>query len=436
MSLLLRGIPARLLRITCGVAFLAALFLFLGPSGGFASEEAPSASNQSPAKGSGLLSGILNPVSNLVDTTLGQVPVVGDITGSDTVGKVLAPVTALTDELEKTIDSVPILESVTTPVREVTTTVVPPVTNGISDVTTPIFGVVEEVTAPVVQVVAPVVDPVTDTLKPVVGGVTDEVAGTVDQVVDTVVTPVLDKVVTPVVDTVVTPILPALPAEPAVPETPTAPDLPGNPAPEPPAGVDTPAVPADPSAPLAPVIQDGTGPAGVDPWDISGSNGSTGIEQVIAEQESVPAASKKERPNRSAGNTSPASDLQEAAAQVRVDSLSRYMTAAIFPETSTASGPAVTAWAMIGVGSPVPASCGSNDSGLAVGPCAPAPAVSPAPGSASQMSSGAAGGPAGSAAAHENLSGQFHLHGPGVASPIADWALPASMPSNPGSTPG
>lgn len=431
--MLLNSISARLLRITCGVAFLVVLFLFLGPSGGFASEEAPPASNQSPQKAKGLLSGILNPVTELVDTTLSQVPVVGDITGSDTVGKVLAPVTSLTDELENAVDSVPVLETVTSPARDATTAVVPPVTNGVSGVTTPVLDGVGQITAPVVQVVAPVVDPLTETLTPVVGGITDAVAGTVDHVVDYVATPVLDRVVKPVVGTVATPVLPVLPTEPvvpqtpAVPETPTAPALPGNPAPEPPPWVEMPAFPEVPDSNMS---------VDVDAPDMSGSGSSTGMELAVDGQEPVPAASNKELPNRPAEDTSTALPLQESDAAIHTDSLSRYMRAANFSEPSTGSGPAMTAWAVMAAGSPAAASCGSDASGLAVGPCAPALAANPALGSASQLVSGASGGPAGSVAAYENQSEQFHLDGLGVASPSADWSLPASMPSNPGSTPG
>ncbi|MDD0859317.1 hypothetical protein NHF46_19485 [Arthrobacter alpinus] len=82
------------------------------------------------------------------------------------------------------------------------------------------------------------------------------------------------------------------------------------------------------------------------------------------------------------------------------------------------------------------ASCGSDSLAGAVGPCSPAVASGSVPGPASGSSAGGSGGAAGPVAASENTYAQFALAGGAAALAGADWPLPASMPENPGSTPG
>lgn len=67
-------------------------------------------------------------------------------------------------------------------------------------------------------------------------------------------------------------------------------------------------------------------------------------------------------------------------------------------------------------------------------PCLPAVAPSPTAASSS-LSGGSGGGSNGSAAADELFPLSFHLAAARAPSLDADWALPASMPSNPGSSP-
>ncbi|MCC9069957.1 hypothetical protein [Arthrobacter cryoconiti] len=67
-------------------------------------------------------------------------------------------------------------------------------------------------------------------------------------------------------------------------------------------------------------------------------------------------------------------------------------------------------------------------------PCLPAAAPSPTTASSS-LSGGSGGGSNGSAAADELFPLSFHLAAARAPSLDADWALPASMPSNPGSSP-
>ncbi|WP_133159171.1 hypothetical protein [Arthrobacter glacialis] len=117
-----------------------------------------------------------------MDKTVSQVPVVKDIT-SNTVGTVVAPVLTLTDQVENTVVSVPVVGQVVAPVRNVTNSLVPPVVNIVDAVTTPVLNTVDQVTAPALEVVAPVIDPVTGAVKPVVDTVTGGVSDIVDQVV-------------------------------------------------------------------------------------------------------------------------------------------------------------------------------------------------------------------------------------------------------------
>ena len=143
--------------------------MVLSSSGAFAASDSHHGIRPaSSAKGNGLLSGILSPVANVVDKTVSQVPVVRDITGTNTVANLVAPVTAVTDRVETTVNSVPVVGQAIAPVRNVTNSVVPPVVNVVGAVATPVLGAVDQVTAPVLQIVAPVLDPVTGAVKPVV----------------------------------------------------------------------------------------------------------------------------------------------------------------------------------------------------------------------------------------------------------------------------
>ncbi|MBP2413164.1 hypothetical protein JOF48_001963 [Arthrobacter stackebrandtii] len=435
---------ARAVRIALGVSLFLALFVLLGSTGASAS----TTSDPQPAPRHGLLSGILNPVVGVVDQTLSQVPVVKDITGPGTVGKITAPVTGLTDHVENTLTQVPVVENVVSPVREVATTVVPPVTDVVSAVTTPVLGAVGQATAPVVEVAAPVLDPVTTAVAPIVGGVTDTVAGVtggtsgvVVEVVDNVVAPAIPAIpgvtvppVSPESPTPATPVTPAAPVAPVVPQepgTPGAPSVPGTPAsPDAPAAV--------PSAPVisgeAGAVVPGSVPQGAD--GLTGQQNSSPQQDQAVDSEKLPKGNRTEAAGQDA--SAEAVSVHAPAAPSSRDVLARYFAPSAMPGTSTATAtPAQTVLAVPG-GSAPSAVCGADDSRTSVGPCAPAVATGPASAPSSGVSSAGAGGSGatgGAAAAHENTSELFLLAGGPAALPNVDWPLPASQPSDPGSTP-
>ncbi|MFQ4148295.1 hypothetical protein AAGW05_06310 [Arthrobacter sp. LAPM80] len=346
--------PSCALRIALGVALFAALFLFLGSSGAFASSDPSSpgttSSGQVPAQGKGLLSGILSSVVDLVDKTVAQVPAVKDITANNTVTQVVAPVTAVTDRVESTVNAVPAVGQVLAPVRNATSTLVPPVVNIVGSVATPVLTTVDKATAPVVELVSPVIDPITGTLKPVVDGV--------------------GGVAVPVVD-----------------------------------GVDT---------TTGPGASAGVGSASNNLGHYVGDTSSAGARHLGSVR---------------AGNApSQAGSL---------GSLAKYLAAGSnpgFPGSAGAAGALAVPASPSGSG--VNASCNSDPNALAVGPCAPAVTSSPAPAAGSGSSAGGTGGPGGASAAQENFAGHFSIAVQGLTLRHADWPMPASMPSNPGSTPG
>lgn len=396
------GVPfARFLRIAVGTALFAAVLIVLGSSGAFAASNSTSvsAAQHNPDKGKGLLSGILNPVTNIVDQTLGQVPVVKDITGSNTVGKIVAPVVVVTDKVEATLSSVPVVGQVVAPVREVTNAVIPPVVDVVGSVTAPVLGVVDQATAPVVQVVSPVVDPITGAVAPIVDGVTGGIAD--------------------VVENVVVPVVPGTPGTPSVPAVPGTPGTPGTPG-----VIETPVTPGVPGAVVPGLPGDDGGNV-----TLPGSDGSgTEIPRAGVTAHDLAAASKA-RTDRAEGT----------GAAIGAGSLERYLTAGLITPTSTTGGVSAHAGtAAPGGGSPL-GSCNADSGGSALGPCAPDVAATPAAPSASGMSAGGAGGSGGSAgpaAAHYDFFKYFSSADGAAALAHADWPLPASMPSNPGSTPG
>lgn len=429
--LLLEEHLARILRIAFGITVLGILLVVFGASGANAATGNPAgdpASTAAPSRGGGLLSGILNPIVKVVDQTLGQVPVVQDITGDDTVGTLIAPVTGVTDQVENTLASVPVADAVITPAREVTTAVVPPVVEVVSGIARPVLGVVDQVTAPVVEIAAPILDPVTETLNPVVDGVAGGAADVVDHVVDTVVTPILP--VTPQVPAVPeTPTTPLTPAAPAIPDSPAAPAVPVAPA--------TPATPSNPVAQVAPVAPvDAVTPA-VPAAVVTAAAPANVAPQLLPDDPATDSGS----PARAAlaANTESFSAGTIAPAAVRgTVTAAEYLSAngPLGRPATSSSVPNRTHAAMLPVGGPATANCDSDESGIVVGPCISAMPVAATSGTTTTLASGGSGGAAGSAAAHENLPTSFSLAGKGAALPDADWPLPASMPSDPGSTPG
>lgn len=397
----LNAILPRALRIAIGVALFAAVLLVMGSAGAFASSGSSSASvvasTSSPDKGTGLLSGILSPVAVVVDKTVSQVPVVKDIVQSGTVSKVVAPVSTVTDKVESAVTAVPVVGTVVEPIRQVTAVVVPPVVQVVETVTSPVLSAVDEVTAPIVQVVSPVLDPITGTVRPVVDGVTDEVADVVDNVV-----------------------------VPVVPSVPVAPSLPG-----------IPNVPVDPSLPAAPSL-----PGGSAAPDVPGASDSADTTDVPAAGDTV-GSSLNEINNPDTAVVGVKADAAKSERKPAVvaapngvgdfGALAPYLTGENSPGASTA----VEAVAFVGSGGGhSAASCDADSNGTAVGPCAPAIATSTVPGPASSSSAGGSGGSAGPVAADQHMNAQFVLAGGAAALPGTDWPLPASMPENPGSTPG
>lgn len=385
----LSAIASRALRIAVGAALFAAVLLILGSSGAFASSGSSptsvTAAKPAPDKGNGLISGILSPVVGVVDKAVSQVPVVKDIVDNGTVGKVVAPVSTVTDKVESAVKTVPVVGAVVAPVRQITNAVVPPVVNAAESVTTPVLGAVDQAAAPVIQAVAPVLNPVTGTVRPVVGGVTDGVV----EVVDTVVTPAL-------------PSTPVVPAAPSVPQTPSIPGAPGTS--DTTDGHDTSGVPGDGHA-------------------VGGSHSKAATS--VSEVEAVKAADAK-------------SDSHNAAldAQIGVGNFGALAPYLADRQVAGASNTGESAAFAVPSGAQPAASCGSDSHNAAVGPCATAVVAGAVPGPASGSSAGGSGGAAGPVAADEHMYAQFALAGGAAALPSTDWPLPASMPENPGSTPG
>lgn len=398
------------LRLGVGAVFFIALFMVLSASGALAASDAdPLAANPSETTNSkqsankGLLSGILNPVVGIVDKTVSATPVVGDVTGNNTVAKVAAPVSAVTDRVEKSVTSVPVVGEVVAPVGNLSNAVVPPVVNIVDTVTTPVLKTVDKAASPVVQIADPVISPVTEALKPIVDGTVGTVSGSVGTVVDEVLPPVR-------------PSPPEIPAKPAVPSTP---EMPGN--------LDTPpTVEATDVSGVQSVPERGNDASGAP--DISGDPGN---KASVSSDDTLDAADSVEK----AGHGK-AEDVRTFG---KVRTLADYLAGRTFPGLTApekvADGAAVAISNM-----PTPggskAVCGADSNMPGVGPCAPA--ISTGSASSGSFGAGASGaaGSSGSAAAHQNFADLFSILLAGSAVHNADWQLPASMPSDPGSTPG
>lgn len=375
MSLPMGAPLARILRIALGAALFTILLIVLGSTGASA---APGNAGKTPDKG--LVSGILNPVTNLLDQTLQQLPVVNDVTGSNTVGNLVAPVTGATDQLESGLATVPAVGQVLAPVGGITNAVVPPVVGVVDSVVAPTVGAVSQVTAPVVNVAAPILDPVTGAVKPIVEGVT---GGAVD-----------------VVEVIVPPVVP-----PAVPDAPGG-EVPDANVPGELPGVQLPVV-------LDPVMLD---EAALSSADAAGpADAAAVLDSAVAAQDAATVL----------GTGAAGQSLPQGA-------LSRYLGASALPTFSTSAG-ASAGQASAANAPAVAEHCGANGSGDVVGPCAPAAGTLAASGSGSSMTSGASGS---FAAADENFWNFLHHAGDAGQLQHADWPLPASMPENPGSTPG
>lgn len=383
MSLPMKSPLARILRIALGAVLFAVLLIVLGSTGASA---APGHTGKAPDKG--LVSGILDPVTDLLDQTLQQVPVVNDVTGSNTVGNLVAPVTGTTDQVESGLETVPVVKQVLAPVGGVTNAVVPPVVQVVGSTVTPAVGAVAQVTAPVVSVTAPILDPVAGTVKPIV----DDVTGGVADVVDTVVAPV------------VPPVVPGMPGGTV--------DVPDSSIPVEIPGVQLPVVveadqlneavaPVAPSANVVNVV------------DVA-------AEAALDSAEAAPSGAEQQ-------------DAAASAQSLGRGALSRYLEASALPEfsssaamsaeqTSAATGPAtVVDW------------CESNGNGDVIGPCAPGFTASAASGSSLSLTSSASGS---FLATSDHFWNYLHNAGDTGQPLAADWPLPASMPENPGSTPG
>lgn len=426
-SLQLEAPLARALRIALGVCLLAVLLLVLDAAGSFAATHSSAdepASSTSQAKRPGLLSGIVNPVAGIVDQTLNQVPVVNEITGSETVATALEPVAGAADRLENTLNSIPVVAAATAPVQEAAAAVVPPAAGVVADVAAAVVPPVANVVSGVTAIVLPpvvtevVLPPVVDVVSGITAGVLPQVVGTVPAVT----APVLG-VVDHVVDTAVTPVLPQVPGVPAVPALPLAPAAPG-----------TPVVPVAPDDLAGQGVRGGTHNPQVDGTVQSGTENGSGAAQEPPASKPSPAQASK---SHSAARDGADSAAQDAAVPVTVNGVSplaQYVTANIVPGAWPVSGAAAKSLAVQPDRSPASAACGSDADGSVVGPCPPAMPASI--GSSSIPSASGPGASGGSSAADENSAGNVHLAGRAVALPDADWPLPASMPSNPGSTPG
>lgn len=398
------------LRLGVGAAFFIAVFLVLSASGALAASDPHSASTSPPATtqskqlpSKGLLSGILNPVVGIVDKTVSAIPVVGDVTGNNTVAKVVAPVSAVTERVENSVTSMPVVGEVVAPIGNLSNAVVPPVVNIVDTVTTPVLNTVDKVTSPVVQSVDPVVAPVTEALKPIVDGTLGTVSGTVGTVVAEVLPPVR-------------PITPEVPAKPAVPSTP---EMPGN--------LDTPPTVEAPDVSEVQSVPE----RGNDASGAPGISGDPGNKASVSSDGTLGAAVSVEKPGQR--------KAEDVGTFGKVRTLADYLAGSTFPglraPEKVAGGTAAAISTM-----PTPSSsqavCGGDSNMPGVGPCAPA--ISTGSASSGSLGAGASGaaGSSGSAAAHENCADLFSVLLAGSAVHNADWQLPASMPSDPGSTPG
>ncbi|WP_283458250.1 hypothetical protein [Arthrobacter sp. H35-D1] len=399
------------LRLGVGAAFFIALFMVLSASGALAASDAdPVAANPSETTNSkqsankGLLSGILNPVVGVVDQTVSKIPVVGDITGNNTVAKVAAPVSAVTDRVETSVTSVPVVGEVVAPVGNLSNAVVPPVVNIVDTVTTPVLKTADKVSSPVVQIVDPVVVPVTEALKPIVDGAVGTVSGSVASVVDEVLPPMR-------------PSAPEIPAKPAVPSTP---ETPGN--------LGTPPTAEVPEVSGAQSVPDG----GNGPSDSPELLGDPGNKESASSDVTLETADAVEN----AGH----GKAKNVGTSGKVRTLADYLAARTFPglmaHEKTAGGGAAVAITTMATPGGSQAACGADSNMPGVGPCAPAISTSPASSGSFGAGASGAGGSTGSAAAHENYADWFSVLLEGSAVHSADWQLPASTPSVPGSTPG
>ncbi|WP_146070202.1 hypothetical protein [Arthrobacter sp. GMC3] len=313
-------------------------------------------------------------MTNLVDKTISQVPVVNEIVGNGTVGKITAPITGAVDRVESAVTKVPVVggvvDSVLTPVGNLGNQVVAPVTDVLGSVTTPVLGAVDQITSPVTQILSPVLDPVTGALKPVVDGVTGGATGIVGGVVDVVLPP----------------------------GTPSTPGTPGTPG--------TPTTPGAPGSVLPGTLLPGAAMPGVD--DASGIS---------------PGALN----SSFAGTQTPG--------QTPGVSSSVVVAGHAFQAVSPASGNPVLASAGSGTDVVVQPSC-DDDFNAATGPCAPAVTTSASASAGAGSSSGGSGGAGGAAAADQCFPLSYHSAMSSAAMRAANWALPASLTTDPGSSPG
>ncbi|WP_425859781.1 hypothetical protein [Arthrobacter sp. TWP1-1] len=345
-SLLLNSSLMLAVRIALGVAFVVAALMIVD------SARASAATEPTPATGSGLLSGILSPVENVVDKTVSQVPVVEAV---PIVGPVIAPVGTA---------AVPIVTAVIAPPVIVLTVV-----EAVDAVTAPVLETVGQVVAPVVQLVTPAIDPVPAVVNPVVDSVVGGVAGGVGGLVE--------------------PVVPALPELPrAVPVIPVVPEVPGVVPPDIPSV--TGEVPCTPSLPAMPA-------------SLASATSATQSGPETATRTPVAVAHRI-----------PANGL-DAAERIPVG-----FWAVDVPALSGAGSP----------GSSTHDAACSSKAGQTVGPCAPA-VVSNVGSAPSCTGSGGSSG----TAANENFSTSLNFAAERTAISSAGWPLPASMPSDPGSSP-
>lgn len=421
-------LPLRLMRVFFGATLLGALFVFLGSTGASAASDSNSSASPTPAgqesghatkvtpgSGKGLLSGVLAPVAAVVDKAVSQIPVVKDVTGTGTVSKVVAPVSALTDTVENTATSIPAVGHVVSPVRAVTNTVLPPVLNGVGAATTPVLAVVDEVTAPLVKEISPVVDPVTGVLAPVVGGATDAVVPVVDGA-----TGVVDQ------------LLPPGNSGSGNPGTPGT-GSPGTGAP----GTETPGP--------------GTPGTGAPDGGMPGSGAPSGLSPVGAAP-ALPAPPSPSSSGHSSANAAvnkavPVNALFDGAqgsgtvtGRTLAESLAALANNGALETGSSTMHPAAGhGQNFAGAGS----ICSADLTGFAGAPCQPATPSGTGISAGSGISGTGSGSGAGSggsngswASAQENFAGHFSVAVLGTTLRDSDWPMPASLPANPGATPG
>ncbi|WP_157884137.1 hypothetical protein [Arthrobacter alpinus] len=366
-------------RVVLGSILFAAAIVVLGSTSAFAASHSSSATQPSSKQdsSSGLLSGNLSPIGNVVDKTIAQVPVVHDIRGIAAVDTVLAPVTTATDNVEKTVAAAPVAGPV----------IAQPVVNAIDAVAAPVLGAVDQVTQPVLPVVAPVIDPVSAAVNPIVDSVVGGVSGGIGAVVDEVVA--------------------SLPSLPEIPGT--------NPI--------LPQVPVSPGEP--------------------GTLGNPGLPDVVGgELPGVIAALASDSSKQQAGAT-PAVPVKGALPVVATSSIQNAVPSPFKTPMEVLAGVGLGHGEPLSGATPlhpdldstdVPSTaCGSNAGLSVVGPCAADLATAAGPGP-SGAGPGGAGGSSGTAA-NENFSGSLVFAAGSSATGNADWPLPASMPSHPGSSP-